>query len=275
MEESAQVINIKKELRRSNSRFLRSFPDFAVKWLEKLIHQDEINAELYRNRNKTGVRFINDMLHDWNITIKMSGEENIPLPGRYVFTANHPSGAIDAMAFISIISKFSPKVISPSNELLNLIPNIRSMLLGVNVFGKNSRETVEKINELFESDAQVMIFPSGEVSRREKGVISDPVWQKSFITKAIQFKRDIIPVHISGRNSNLFYTVAKLRKLLGIKMYLETALLPREMLRQKNSSVTLTIGKVIPFQTFTNKITHHEWAQFVKDIVYKLSPDKS
>jgi putative hemolysin len=109
------------------------------------------------------------------------------------------------------------------------------------------------------------------VSRRKKGVISDPVWQKSFITKAIQHKRDIIPIHISGRNSNLFYIVANLRKFLGIKMYIETLLLPREMMKQRNSSVTLTIGRVIPYQTFTKEESHWEWAQVVKEIVNKLS----
>jgi putative hemolysin len=116
----------------------------------------------------------------------------------------------------------------------------------------------------------VLIFPSGEVSRRKKGIISDPVWQKSFITKAVQHKRDIIPVHISGRNSNLFYNVANLRTFFGIKMYVETMLLPREMMKQRNSTVTVTIGKVIPYQTFTTECSHPEWAQKVKSIVYCL-----
>ena len=110
------------------------------------------------------------------------------------------------LAFFSMIYKFFPEIITPSNELLDRIPNLRPLLLGINVFGKNTRDTAEKLNELYESDAQVMMFPSGEVSRRKKGVISDPEWQKSFITKAVQYKRDIIPVHISGRNSNTFYT---------------------------------------------------------------------
>jgi putative hemolysin len=169
-----------------------------------------------------------------------------------------------------MIYNFFPKVVSPSNEFLTRIPNLQPVILGINVFGKNTKETAGKLNELFESDSQIMIFPSGEVSRRKKGVISDPVWQKSFITKAIQHKRDIIPVHISGRNSNLFYNVANLRKFLGIKMYIETMLLPREMLNQRNSIIKVSIGKVIPYQTFTSEMTHLEWAQKVKEIVYNI-----
>ncbi|MGQ9620363.1 MAG: glycerol acyltransferase, partial [Bacteroidales bacterium] len=103
-----------------------------------------------------------------------------------------------------------------------------------------------------------------------KGVISDIVWQKSFITTALQYKRDIIPVHISGRNSNLFYNVANFRKFLGIKMYIETILLPREMMHQRNSTVTLTIGRVIPWHSITPEKTHAEWAQEIRKTVYAL-----
>jgi putative hemolysin len=271
MEEADKVIDIEKEFRNSNSGFLKSLPGFIVKGIEKFIRQDEMNAAINENRNKTGVFFLNNVLKDWNVTVKINGEENIPSSGRFVFAANHPLGVIDAMSFFNLIYKFYPEIITPSNELLDRIPNLKPLLLGINVFGKNTRETAEKLNELFESDVQVMMFPSGEVSRRKKGVISDPVWQKSFITKAIQYKRDIIPVHISGRNSNLFYIVANLRKFLGIKMYIETLLLPREMMKQRNSSVTLTIGRVIPYQTFTKEESHWEWAQVVKEIVNKLS----
>jgi putative hemolysin len=271
MEEADKVIDIEKEFRNSNSGFLKSLPGFIVKRIEKIIRQDEMNAAINENRNKTGVSFLNNVLKDWNVTVKINGEENIPSSGRFVFAANHPLGVIDAMSFFNLIYKFYPEIITPSNELLDRIPNLKPLLLGINVFGKNTRETTEKLNELFESDVQVMMFPSGEVSRRKKGVISDPVWQKSFITKAIQYKRDIIPVHISGRNSNLFYIVANLRKFLGIKMYIETLLLPREMMKQRNSYVTLTIGRVIPYQTFTKEESHWEWAQVVKEIVNKLS----
>jgi hypothetical protein len=162
-------------------------------------------------------------------------------------------------------------VISPSNELFNFIPNLHPVILGVNVFGTNTRDTVEKFNQLFESDNQIMIFPAGIVSRRKKGVISDPPWQKTFITKAIQFNRDIIPVFIEGRNSNLFYTVDRLRKFLGIKMSLEIILLPREMHKQRNSTVTLNFNKTIPCTTFSADKTHAEWALFVREIVYKTT----
>lgn len=265
-----ELIDIRKVIKSSNSGFLRSLPDFVIKRITKLIHQDEMNETLLRNYDKTGMDFVNGVLEDWNVRVIINGQENLPPAGKFVFVANHPVGAMDALSFLSMIHRFFPDVVSPSNELFGYIPQLRPLIVGVNVFGKNTKETAEKLTTLFESDSQVMIFPAGEVSRRKKGVISDPVWQKTFITKAIKHQRDIIPVFIKGRNSNLFYFVANVRKMLGIKMYVETALLPREMMLQRNSPVELTIGRPISWKTFNQEKTHSEWAAFVKERVYRI-----
>ncbi len=270
MDDTIKVIDVEKAIRSSKSRFVKSLPHFMVWLIRKLIHQDDLNSTLYKCKNNSGVPFVNDVLNEWNVNVILKGEENVPGSGRFVFVANHPVGGIDALAFLSIIHRFFPDVVSPSNELFNYIPNLRPVILGVNVFGINTKNTVEKFNQLFESDSQIMIFPAGLVSRRAKGVISDLNWQKTFVTKAVQCKRDIIPVHISGRNSSLFYLVARLRNLFRIKMSIEILLLPHEMHKQKNKSITFSIGKVIPYQTFTKEFTHFQWAQRVKEIVYSI-----
>ena len=270
MEEITKTIDIEKSIKTGNSRFLKSLPKFIIRLIIKIIGQEEMNSAIYKNREKTGVPFINGILNDWNVNIEINGTEHLPASGRLIFVANHPLGGMEAMAFLSMIYRFYPDVISPSNRLLYTIPNLRSLMLPINVFGKNTRETAQKLHELFESDTQVMIFPAGEVSRRVKGKIEDPVWQKSFITKAIQHKRDIIPVFICGKNSRLFYNVASLRKFLGIKMYVETFLLPREMLSQRNLPITFTIGKPISYKALTEEKTQPEWAQWVKSVVYSI-----
>ncbi|MBK7712527.1 MAG: glycerol acyltransferase [Bacteroidales bacterium] len=264
------IIDIEKVIRNSESKFVRSLPKFIIKLLKKLIYQDEMNETINRSRSKSGVPFINEVLDYWKIKIIVRGGENVPLSGRFVFAANHPVGGIDALTFLSTIYSFIPDVISPSNQLFNYIPNLHPVILGVNVFGCNTKETVEKFNLLFESDSQIMIFPAGIVSRRTKGIISDLPWQKTFITKSVQFKRDIIPVHISGKNSNLFYFVSNLRKFLRINMSLEIILLPREMMKQRNSTFTLTIGKPIPYSTLAEKFNNKDGAQKIKSIVYSL-----
>ncbi|MFN8241312.1 MAG: 1-acyl-sn-glycerol-3-phosphate acyltransferase [Bacteroidales bacterium] len=274
METIGKVIDLGKAMRSGKSKIFSRMPGFLIRLLEKLVHQDDMNYTIHRSRHLDGIPFINDVLDGWKVDVIIKGSENLPPEGRFIFVANHPVGAIDALSFFSATGKYYKDIVSPSNELLNYIPNLRSLMLGINVFGKNSRETAQKLNELFDSNTQVLIFPAGEVSRRRKGVISDPLWQKTFVTKAIQSRRDIVPVHISGRNSELFYRVANLRTFLGIKMYLETILLPGEMMSQRGRPVTVTFGKPVSYTTLTPDKTHQEWALEIRKIVYSMIGDK-
>jgi len=73
------------------------------------------------------------------------------------------------------------------------------------------------IEEAYSSDSQILYFPAGLCSRKRNGVIRDLQWHKSFITKSIQHKRDVVPSFFSGRNSNFFYNLANIRKITGIK----------------------------------------------------------
>ena len=88
--------------------------------------------------------------------------------------------------------------------------------------------------------------------------IMDLEWKKNFITKAIQYKRDMIPVHFTGRNSDFFYRLHSLRKFLGIKANLEMLYLVDETYKHRNDHLTVTFGKPIPlcnFRPFKNTHT--------------------
>lgn len=149
--------------------------------------------------------------------------------------------------------------------------NVDGIFVPINKHGAQATENVRRINAMFESDVQVMSFPAGLVSRRKKGVIRDVVWQKSIITKARQTKRDIIPMHVSGRCSNFFYNLANLRKFLRIKVNLEMFFLPNESYKHRNKHFVITFGKPIPYQTFDKRFTPVQWAARVKDFSYTLA----
>jgi len=270
MEEVEKAIDLEKAIRNSDSAFFKSLPGFVINIMKRIVHEDDLNASIYRSRHLQNIPFINDILDGWNVKVQSEGLDNIPATGRFIFAANHPVGGMDALSLFSSAGSVCPNIISPSNQVLSIIPNIRDLMVGLNVFGRQTKETAAKLHQLFDSDNHILIFPAGEVSRRTKGIIEDPDWQKTFITKAIEYKRDIIPAYITGRNSNLFYSVASLRKFLGIKMYIETMLLPREMLKLRGKPMTITFGKPISWQTFTPDQTHAEWAQMVKGIVYSI-----
>jgi putative hemolysin len=212
----------------------------------------------------------------FHVSLDVIGREHLPPEGRFIFVSNHPLGGFDGMMIISELSRTYPNLKVLVNDLLTNVKNMDGIFVPINKHGVQAIDNVRRINDLFESDMQVMSFPAGLVSRRQKGVIRDTEWQKSIITKARQTKRDIIPLHVSGRCSNFFYNLANLRRFLRIKANLEMFFLPNESYKHRNKHFVITFGKPIPRETFDRRFTPLEWAQKVKDHVYSLpdNPEK-
>ena len=95
--------------------------------------------------------------------------------------------------------------------------------------------------------------------------------QKSFIKKAIEYQRDIVPIHFEGKNSNLFYNLFKMRRAIGLNMNIELMLLPREFFKMRNQTIQVHIGKPISYKQFTAVHSHKEWAQDLRQTVYQLA----
>ncbi|MFW6100797.1 MAG: 1-acyl-sn-glycerol-3-phosphate acyltransferase, partial [Bacteroidota bacterium] len=207
--------------------------------------------------------------------IKTYGKKNIPREGRFIFVANHPLGGLDGLVFGKEVGDIHPNIKFIVNDILLNIENLKPIFVPVNKHGKQSSEYVRKIEETYRSDAQILNFPAGLCSRKIYGKIVDLEWHKSFINKAKSHQRDIIPVHISGRNSNFFYNFAKIRKLVGIKSNIEMFFLPNEMFKQQDKNIVITFGKPIPHTTLDKKYTPKEWAGKIKEHVYQLSEDKN
>lgn len=271
MTEIIKVVDVDKALQNSKSPRMRKLPKFLRNFLKKTICQDELNKIHTKYAHLWGMDYVKALLFDeFKVKIDILGEEKVQKDKLYVYVANHPLGAIDALAFLYLIDKLHGKVVSPSNQLFEYIPNLHPVIVGIDVFKQNTKDKIAAVNKAFETDNQIMIFPAGEVSRKIGKTIEDPQWQKTFVSKAVQFQRDIVPVHISGSNSRKFYRIAKFRKFLGIKAYLETSLLPQEMLKQYNLHLTMTINEPINYNQITNSnLTHQQWADKIKQSVYQ------
>jgi len=129
------------------------------------------------------------------------------------------------------------------------------------------------LNEVFESDDNILFFPAGLVSRKKGKIIKDLEWKKSFIQKAVKTKRDIIPTYISGKNSDFFYNLANWRKRLQIKTNIEMLYLVDEMYKQKGSTIKIIYGAPISYKVFDNRMNDEQWAEAVKEHCYKLYLD--
>ncbi|MCI6572238.1 MAG: 1-acyl-sn-glycerol-3-phosphate acyltransferase [Parabacteroides merdae] len=271
IQEGITQIDIKQVLRQKAPSAARKIPGFMVDYLIRTVHQDELNEILRRYHDKDGVAFMQELIGYFDLNLELVNEENIPTEGRYIFASNHPLGGLDGICLSAIIGgRFDGKIRYLVNDLLLYLSNLRSIFVPINKHGAQGKKNAELIEKAYASDNQIITFPAGLCSRKQNGKIQDTEWKKSFIQKAVEYRRDIVPVFFEGRNSNFFYRLANMRKALGIKMNYEMIYLPDEMFKSKHKTYSIHFGKPIPWQTFDSSRKPAEWAEWVKEIVYNL-----
>ena len=264
------TVDIEKILKKRAPKKYKFIPKFLIKYLKRKVHQDEFNDGLKYFGDKKGLEFIEDALKYLDVKIETVGFENIPKDKKYVFASNHPLGGLDGLAFLLHVGREFGYVKAIINDILLTFKHLQPVLQGVNVYGKFSKKQIMEINQLYESDNQIIVFPAGLVSRKIKGVIKDLPWKKSFLTKSIEYKRDIVPIFIHGVNSNFFYNFANIRKFLGFKFNIELIHLPDEMFNYKGKVIKIEAGKPISYKHFDKSKTKNEWVQYVRQQAYKL-----
>jgi putative hemolysin len=269
LEISENFIDIERVIGGKNPKLIKVLPHFLINYLKLVIHQRDLNEAIYTNRNKFGLDFLNAVFDQFGAKISAEGQENIPQQGRFLVASNHPLGGLDGIGLMCVVGKIRSDIVFPVNDILMNLPNIGELFIPVNKHGSNANN-ISLFEETFASDKTLLYFPAGLCSRKQHGGISDLEWKKSFISKARKHKRDIIPTHINGRNSNFFYNLANIRKFFGIKANIEMLYLVDEMYKQKNKHIRIVFGNPIPYQVFDKRFTDAVWANHVKKFVYSL-----
>jgi len=263
-------LDVEQVLYSKNPALKKAIPGFLVRYLKRIAHQDELNEFLRIAGNRRDAEFIKAGLEFFRISYKVTGTENIPASGRYIFVSNHPLGGLDGLVFIYELSKYYKSLKFPVNDILMTIKNLSGVFLPINKHGSQDREAARLIEEAYASGSQILYYPAGLCSRKKKGVIRDLHWHKSFISKSIQYKRDVVPAYFSGRNSDFFYNLSNIRNFLGIRANIEMLYLVDELFKQKGKAIDLVFGEAIPWQTFDKSRSAAEWAEWVKEKSYAL-----
>lgn len=264
-------LDVNKVIKSKSPGLHEKIPRFVIRWIEKIIHQDEMNGFMEEHIHDSSVDFATHAIAFFKATISVENPENIPRAGRYIVVSNHPLGGIDGLALISTVGQYRKDIKFPVNDILMQITPMRDIFVPINKHGKNKQEVIMQFNEIFESDDLILYFPAGLCSRRQKEGIRDLQWKKTVIAKARETHRDIIPVFFDGRNSNRFYNLSYWRTRLGIKANLEMIFLPDEAFRQKGKNFNIIFGKPISYTQFDNTKDDQEWANWLKKQVYALT----
>lgn len=267
-------IDIDQVLQSKMGEKARYVPGFVVRWLKKIVHQDDINRFIELEGDKQGVVWIEDCLNYLDTKIQVVGKENLPPTNdgkRYTFVSNHPLGGLDGLALGAVLGRhYDSKVKYLVNDLLMNLHGLAPLCIPINKTGKQSRNFPAMVEAGFTSDNHIIMFPAGLCSRRTNGVIRDLDWKKTFITKSVETQRDVVPIYFEGRNSDFFYNLANICKALGIKFNIAMLFLADEMFKNQHNTFTIRIGKPIAWETFDKSRTATQWAQMVKDEVYKM-----
>ena len=270
LERQPQILDIEQVIKAKAGKNAKYVPKFLIRWFKNFIHIDFINT--YLKEGYVGVEFCENCIKYLGVELDISGQENLPQDGRrYTFVSNHPLGAIDGVTLGAVVGRaYDGKIKYMLNELLMNLKGMAPLGIPINKLGGQARNLPRLINEAYESDNQMLVFPAGLCSRKMDGKIQDVEWSKSFVKKSRDTGRDIVPIHFEGENSKRFYRIASWQKKFGLKFNFAMMLLPDEMYRSAGRKYKITIGKPISIESLDKSRNDNEWAQEIRKQVYEL-----
>ncbi|SKB45378.1 Putative hemolysin [Parapedobacter luteus] len=273
LEDKDKYIVIREVIRKKNPALLRWMPRFVLRYIERVVHEEDINHIMAKIGHLHGLAFVDALIAELGVVVELTGETYIPKTGGVIFASNHPLGGLDGIAFMHALGRYRQDIKFLVNDILLNIKNLEPLFIGVNKHGAQGRQGIAQIEEAYAQEHALLVFPAGLVSRKQQGKIEDLEWKKSFISKAKRYRKDIVPVYIDGKNSSFFYNFARFRESIGIKANVEMFYLADEMFAQRNKKVTICIGKPISYTYFDSSKSEKEWAADVKRTVYNLAPE--
>jgi putative hemolysin len=267
---SKKFVDVERIIASKNPILLKRLPRFVIAYLKRILHQSDINTIIEENRNLKNEAFCLEIVERFKLNLESAGTQHIPLKKGAIFVVNHPLGGMDAMALVAIMSKYRTDIKFIVNDILLTLDNLSGLFVGVNKHGNNVKQSLKDVDALFASNEAVFVFPAGLVSRKVGKEVVDLDWKKTFVTQSKKYGKPVVPVFLDGRLSPFFYRFSKLRQWLSIKVNIEMLFLVNELFKQKNKTIRIIFGEPLEATTFDSSKSDKQWANWVKDKVYKL-----
>lgn len=269
-ERESYLLDIDKML---GPKLRKKLPRFAINFLKRRLHQDDINGVIMSVEHYKGVGFFDEALNYLNITYRTRGEEHLAADKKYLFVCNHPLGGPEALIIGSVFHRLYGEgfQVPVTPIMANLKPLAEFFTPVNNLSSRQSRDLGERIAKMFTSDQQVVVFPAGLCAKKVKGKVTEMPWKKMFVTQARRYERDVVPVHISGHNSRWYFFLSKLSKFLGLKINIGMLYLVDELFKQRGNEFVITFGEPVPYTTFDKSKTDLQWAADMRERVKALA----
>ncbi|CAI1616164.1 2-acyl-glycerophospho-ethanolamine acyltransferase [Serratia quinivorans] len=250
----------------------RKTPAWQRSLLRTLLFEKEFKQFAADYPHLKGLDLIEQVVDYFNLSCELvDGDlENIPSQGPVVLVANHPIGSLDGLVLLRAVAAVRPDVKVVASQLLTYIEPLRNLFVPVdNVGNKTNRKQIEGMQAQLDKQGALILFPAGEVSRMSPKGIRDGHWHTGFLRLAAKARAPIVPIHISARNSNLFYFTSLVYRPLS------TLLLVREMFQQQGGRIKIRVGGRIPFTNWHDGHTSaKDLAERFRRHVYRLGQGK-
>lgn len=252
-----------------NPKLAKAIPKFVYKWINKILHVDQVNAFISRTQNDNSLEFMQDTLSELDLKPRFINLDRLKaLEGqdKIIFAANHPIGGPEGIALMSEILKYLPN----SKIMIQSILSFLEPLNDVAIFnGQRLSTSLDAVKQ----GLPILIFPSGLCSQRilkHKGIY-DFEWKTSFIKIAKRYGYRIQPIYISGQLTKRQYRFYEFRKLFKIVLPIENLYLVDEMYKASQFEQVFTFGDLITPDCLTDDITNEEWAARIRQYTKELS----
>ncbi|MTI13727.1 lysophospholipid acyltransferase family protein [Sansalvadorimonas verongulae] len=223
----------------------------GLRRLDRLYHQ--------HISNQRGKAFLESAMValDFDYQVHGAAFSSIPQEGSLLVVSNHPFGGAEGIALLDVFLKARPDVRILSNQILNALPGLKELFIGVDILSESSRQARKRANQAAIEEATqwvgnggvLIIFPSGEVADwdwQSKATQEAP-WRHTAGRILRETQTSVMPVYVDGRNSWLFYLLGRIHPLL------RTTRLVHELLNKKGQTLQLYGGSIAPARTF-NKL---------------------
>ena len=119
-----KFIDIRKIIGDKNPRLLRLLPNFILRYIERILHEQEVNEVILDNKDKHNQDFCQAVIDRFNIQLEVTGIENVPTSGGVTLAMNHPLGGMDAMALVTALKNQRTDLKFIVNDILLHLENI-------------------------------------------------------------------------------------------------------------------------------------------------------
>lgn len=245
-----------------------------LNWFIKFLSLDKVNQLHENNCDTPGAPFVDGILHDLDISIRIDNEhilDNLPT-GSFITVSNHPFGALDGIILLHLISSRRPEFKVMVNMILNHISAMRPNFIAVDPLASSNPEkravTMKGIREAMiqvKNGNPLGFFPAGAVSKINNGLrIQDRQWQPTIIRLIQQLDVPVIPIYFHGHNSTWF-------NILGaISWKLRTLRLPAEVFRKKGKKFHISVGDPISPEEQAKYTSVEDLGKFLKKRTYSM-----